>query len=121
MKFHYYLGHKSDAIQHIHKHIKSVSLSSMPIMLKWFKARAQSSPQGMLWDGKLENASLPHCQVTAEETVFLVGMEVRVHITKQAQANTEELNGAPSCSQPVCARNKCKVQHQFELARRHVF
>lgn len=51
-------------------------------MLEWFKARAHFSPQGMLWDGKLENASLPHYQVTAEETVFLVDMEGQVHITK---------------------------------------
>ena len=74
MTFHYYLGHMPDAIQHIHKHIKRVSPARVP-MLIWFKARARSFPPGVLWDGKLKDASLPHRQVTVEEAVLLAGVE----------------------------------------------
>lgn len=38
------------------------------------KARAHSSTPGVLWDGKLNDASLPYCQETAEEAVILAGM-----------------------------------------------
>lgn len=41
----------------------------------WHKARAHSSTVGVLWDGKLNDASLPHHQETAEEAVLLAGVE----------------------------------------------
>lgn len=44
-------------------------------MLTWFKARAHSYPSGMLRDGKLKDASLPHCLVALEEALLPAGME----------------------------------------------
>jgi len=72
MTFHHYLGHLPDAIQHTHKHIKRVSPASVP-MLTWVKARAHSSPQGVLQDVKLKDA--PPSLSNTEEAVLLAGME----------------------------------------------
>ncbi|KAK4816598.1 LOW QUALITY PROTEIN: hypothetical protein QYF61_018646, partial [Mycteria americana] len=81
MTFHYYLGHMPDAIQHIHKHIKRGSPTRVPT-LTWFKARAHSSPPGVLRDGKLKDASSHHHQVfNSEEAKLVEAIPYFIHTT----------------------------------------